>query len=86
MNDTKTAWFCAKQYGYGAGLPIAWQGWALIAAYVLTLVGVGRLAKMDDDIARIAAFALFLIITSIVMIIAARRTQGGWKWRWGGDT
>ena len=23
-------WFAAKRYGYGSGLPIAWQGWAVI--------------------------------------------------------
>jgi hypothetical protein len=86
MNDGRTPWFRARRYGYGAGLPVTRQGWALVTAYIIALVGIGRLAKMDQEIAYIAAFALFVIITSIVMIIAARRTQGGWKWRWGGDS
>src|SRR3546814_6692541 len=25
-------WFRAKRHGYGAGLPIAWQGWVMLAA------------------------------------------------------
>ena len=28
------AWFAPKRFGYGAGLPIAWQGWALLAGYI----------------------------------------------------
>ena len=23
------SWFAPKRYGYGAGAPISWQGWAL---------------------------------------------------------
>jgi len=26
-------WFAPKTYGYGAGLPIKWQGWALLLGY-----------------------------------------------------
>ena len=34
------AWFAPKRYGYGAGLPISWQGWALTCAFVLVAVGL----------------------------------------------
>ena len=27
-------WFAPKRYGFGAGAPISWQGWALTLAYV----------------------------------------------------
>ena len=30
MSDDGPEWFAPKRYGYGAGLPIAWQGWAVI--------------------------------------------------------
>ncbi len=30
----KGAWFRAKKYGYGAGLPLVWQGWTLIPSYL----------------------------------------------------
>jgi hypothetical protein len=34
-------WFPAKRYGWGWGLPIAWQGWAaLLALFVLMIAGV----------------------------------------------
>ena len=35
-------WFAPKKYGYGAGLPISWQGWALTIALVV-LVGLDSL-------------------------------------------
>jgi len=31
----KRVWFPAKRYGWGWGLPCAWQGWLVLAAYFL---------------------------------------------------
>ena len=81
MDDEKL-WFAAKRYGYGAGLPIAWQGWALLAAYVALVAGLGELLVP-------AQAPLFLLLvafaTGLLMWISARRTRGGWRWRWGDD-
>ena len=35
-------WFAPKRYGYGAGLPITWQGWAIVLGYagLVILAGV----------------------------------------------
>jgi hypothetical protein len=27
-------WLASKRFGYGAGLPVAWQGWALLLGYL----------------------------------------------------
>lgn len=35
-SQSRQAWFAAKRYGYGAGMPIAWQGW--IALFSLMAV------------------------------------------------
>ncbi len=75
-------WFAPKRYGYGAGLPIVWQGWALLAAYVAALGGIGLLAKTGAA-GRGIGFMLFLMITIMLIEICRRRTAGGWKWRWG---
>jgi hypothetical protein len=37
MND-RPIWFSQKRYGFGAGLPVAWQGWAISIAYVLLVL------------------------------------------------
>ncbi|KHK92551.1 hypothetical protein [Novosphingobium malaysiense] len=79
----KGDWFAPKRYGYGAGLPIAWQGWALLAAYCAGITGAGLLAQNGAPAERTAAFALVLVLTALLIAIAARRTRGRWKWRWG---
>lgn len=77
------AWFAPKRFGYGASLPIAWQGWLVYALYIGAVAGIGLLGKHDGAPGRIAAFALFLLVTGLLMVIVAKRTRGGLKWRWG---
>ena len=40
------AWFAPKRYGFGAGLPIAWQGWALLLG---TIGQIDVLRRLDPD-------------------------------------
>ena len=75
------AWFGAKRYGYGAGLPISWQGWAVTIAYVAIVVLLA-LAFCDRPLVMILAI---IAPTLAFMVIAARTTRGGWRWRWGED-
>ena len=72
-------WFAAKRYGVGAGRPMAWQGWALLSAY-MAIVG---LATWLLSAAPIALFAAIISATFVLLLIAARTTRGGWRWRWG---
>ena len=75
-------WFAPKRYGYGAGLPIAWQGWALLLSYVLATIGVAALVGNSGG-APGTALALISLLTVPLILIARRRTRGGWRWRWG---
>lgn len=76
-------WFAPKRYGYGAGRPIAWQGWALLAAYGLALAGIGLLSRSDTGEAQLKSIGLFALVTICLIFIASRHTRGGWRWRWG---
>ena len=76
-------WFAPKRFGYGAGWPIARQGWALLVSYISTLGGIGVLAQRPEGAARALAFAMLLLCTAIFILIARKRTSGGWRWRWG---
>lgn len=78
-------WFAPKRFGYGAGLPIAWQGWVVCALYFGVLGGIALLDKSGGTGAKAGSFTLFLLATSVFALIVARHTRGGWKWRWGGD-
>jgi TRAP-type uncharacterized transport system fused permease subunit len=78
-----TYWFRPKRYGYGA-TPVTWQGWVvtLIAAAVIAnafaapiLTGGSPWAFADLVFGVVAVVAL--------VIITRRKTEGGWRWRWG---
>lgn len=74
-------WFAPKRFGYGAGLPIKWQGWALSAAYVAIVIGAA--AGLDDHPLAIAA--IVIPATIAFLLVCNRTTRGGWRWRWGKD-
>lgn len=72
-------WFAPKRYGIGVGLPIAWQGWALLSAYAV-FIGLAVLIFGPRDL---LALTIVIPATIALLIIAARTTRGGWRWRWG---
>lgn len=72
-------WFAPKRYGLGSSLPIAWQGWAVLAVYVAAVMGAFFLFGERNP----ATYATIAITTVILLVISARTTRGGWRWRWG---
>ncbi len=76
-------WYAPKVYGYGTGLPIAWQGWALLLVYIGLLAALGGLIALDEELGPAIAFVLFVPATLGFAVIVKRRTRGGWRWRWG---
>lgn len=85
--EPSKAWFAPKRYGFGAGLPIAWQGWAVLAVYFLIILGalLGLPKVLPDPAVFVAATGGIVLVSSVVLgIICARTTRGGWHWRWGG--
>jgi hypothetical protein len=78
--DDSDAWFAPKRNGYGAGLPIRRQGWAVVVGYSL-LIPVSALLI---PYSRVAFAAIVLAATAALILICARKTRGGFHWRWGG--
>jgi hypothetical protein len=76
-------WFRAKRFGYGAGPPVAWQGWALVGGYVLAALAVAPLIALPGGPGKTAAVVGFALLTVGFAAIARRKTRGGWKWRAG---
>ena len=74
-------WFAPKRFGYGAGRPVSWQGWAVTILFVLLVLGAS-LAFSDRPI---LLAALLVPLVLLFQLVAARTTRGGWRWRWGGE-
>lgn len=73
-------WFAPKRNGYGAGLPITWQGWALFIAYIVLMSASSVLAVRYS----VAVMTISLIgLTMIFLLVVKRTTRGGWRWRTG---
>jgi hypothetical protein len=72
-------WFAPKRYGYGSGMPISWQGWALTIGFMLAAFALA-FTLATHPLQLIAALAPFTIA---FVVICARTTKGGWRWRWG---
>ena len=79
MSDDGPEWFAAKRYGYGSGLPIAWQGWAVTLGFMAIIFAALLLFRNKP----IALFAILVPAVAALMIITAKTTRGGWRWRWG---
>lgn len=74
-------WFHPREYGYGAGLPMRWQGWVLLAAYILLMLGCGLLIEQGNMPSIIIALLMMTACTMMFLFIVKKRTKGGWKWR-----
>lgn len=83
-NDDK-AWFAQKQYGLGSGMPIAWQGWLSLIAYIALATGLAFMATQQHGAKAVLTWIGFFAATLLFCLICWRKTRGGWKWRWGGD-
>lgn len=75
----RTAWFRVKRYGYGAGLPIAWEGWALVAGFI----GFAILAPLVMP--RWAFLTAMLVLTAAFVVVVRQRSDRDWRWRNGSD-
>lgn len=80
MTD-RPEWFAPKRYGYGSGLPIAWQGWTLLLGYLAITLGLSFIVADRPLI----FFSLFVPLTFLFMLVAAKTTKGGWRWRNGDE-
>lgn len=75
-------WFAPKRFGFGAGLPIAWQGWVLLVVYSAALLVAGILLTPRHPF---LFAAMAIVLTIPLVIVSAQHTRGGWQWRWGGE-
>jgi hypothetical protein len=82
ITDKSRYWFRAKRYGWGWGLPLAWQGWVFFFSWI-TILPLGiRLYIRGDKPMRWAFMA-----TMVVLLLGVCYWKGdpaGRRWN-GGD-
>jgi hypothetical protein len=70
-------WFVPRLFGIGA-TPVTWQGWAVTIGFAALLMLDMRF--LHERIAQIGVGVALVVLFSV---IAIRKTEGGWGWRWG---
>jgi hypothetical protein len=79
--NEKQIWFRAKKYGWGWGLPCAWQGWVVMAVWLLLLVGGGFFIAPKST----GSFVFYAVILSIGLFCVCLTKGEKPRWRWGKD-
>ncbi|HKT96287.1 MAG TPA: hypothetical protein VJS30_07100 [Paraburkholderia sp.] len=82
MSPTPEYWFRAKRYGWGWGLPVRWQGWAVLAAYFALIVATVRFAPPDHYR---GIFISLVVLYSLVLLAVCWLKGEPPRWRWGKD-
>jgi hypothetical protein len=72
-------WFAPKRYGIGPGIPLRWQGWAILIGYLAIVFALAFTLERRP----IQLIAALIPPTVAFLVICARTTRGGWRWRWG---
>ena len=80
MPDERNYWFRAKEYGWGWGLPTAWQGWVVFSVFtVLVVIGaVVVLPRFGPPI-----FFPYLVVLLAAFVATCWITGEPPRWRWG---
>ena len=80
MPDRKEYWFPARTYGWGWGLPSAWQGWVVYGiAAALLVAGV----FIFPPVTRPLAFQAYTWSVVLLLVLVCWLKGEPPRWRWG---
>jgi hypothetical protein len=78
MGDTERYWFPAKRYGWGWGLPTAWQGWVIMLGSLAAIALAARWMLPRHPIA--LQFAVLGIVGLLLRVCYRKGEPPGWRW------
>ena len=73
-------WFPAKSYGWGWGLPVVWQGWAVLVGWI-ALLCAGTVWTLEYPNLR----AIFVIVMLVAFFAVCWAKGERPRARWGRD-
>lgn len=79
MQQEARYWFAAKKVGWGWGLPSAWQGWLVMAAYLALMLGGGVAFEPKRQPMAFAAYAIVMTL-AFIAICWIKGEPPGWRW------
>ena len=78
-----TLWFRRKRFGLG-WYPETWQGWAVIAAYVILLLVISfSFDKSSSPNETTLTFVLPLVLLTAALIVICYKKGEKLRWQWG---
>ena len=82
MPAEHTYWFPAKRYGWGWGIPTAWQGWLVLVAFIaLAILGTFVLPPHRQ----FWPYAAYVAVLCALLIGVCWLKGEPARWRWGDD-
>jgi hypothetical protein len=82
MPSKHAYWFPAKRYGWGWSIPTTWQGWLVLAAFVL-LVIAGSIIFPPGQ--KIWSYLAYVAVLCLLLIGICWLKGEPPRWRWGND-
>jgi hypothetical protein len=80
MSPNSKVWFPAKRYGWGWGLPLGWQGWAVYVGFiVLIVVGLRSIVPQKHPA---LWFGYLVWLAALLFSICLWKGEKP-QWRWG---
>ena len=73
-------WFAAKSYGWGWGLPSAWQGWTVFAVFITALSILPFAINPNEQLTLFIILSLNLALGFLGICYVKGEPL---KWRWG---
>lgn len=80
MDDRQKYWFPSKRYGWGWGLPTAWQGWVVFGIFFLFVAG-GAVVLLPDR--NPAPFVGYCFVLCLLLVAVCWIKGEPPRWRWG---
>jgi len=80
VDDPQKFWFPAKRYGWGWGLPTAWQGRVVFGIFFV-LVGAGAVVLLPGRSP--VAFVVYCILLNLLLVAVCWFKGERPRWRWG---
>ena len=72
-------WFPAKAYGVGWGLPVTWQGWAILLVYIAAMIVTAFLRSPTSN-SRVFIGLSFAYTIALIIVCYIKGERLNWRW------